>query len=90
MLRELRQKLEAAHFTIERMTYFNTFLFLPIAAVRLIARCRRQSQKAEGDFAYVREPSNATLFTLFGAERFLLRYLDFPFGVSAFAAARKQ
>ena len=90
MLRELRQKLEAAHFTIERMTYFNTFLFLPIAAVRLIARCRRQSQKAEGDFAYVREPSNAMLFTLFGAERFLLRYLDFPFGVSAFAAARKH
>ncbi len=90
MLRELRQKLQAAHFTIERMTYFNTFLFLPIAAVRLIARCRRQSQKAEGDFAYVREPSNAMLFTLFGAERFLLRYLDFPFGVSAFAAARKQ
>ena len=90
MLRELRQKLQAAHFTIERMTYFNTFLFLPIAAVRLIARCRRQSQKAEGDFAYVREPSNAALFTLFGAERFLLRYLDFPFGVSAFAAARKQ
>src|SRR4029077_10447319 len=90
MLRELRRKLQAANFSIERITYFNTFLFPPIATVRLIARYRRRPHKAERDFAYVRQPSNATLFTVFGAERFLLRYLDFPFGVSIFAAARKQ
>lgn len=89
-LTELRRKLEAAHFTIERMTYFNTFLFLPIAVVRLIARYGRQAHKAEGDFAYVRRQSNAVLFTLFGVERFFLRYLNFPFGVSAFAVARKS
>jgi SAM-dependent methyltransferase len=89
-LRELRRKLQAANFTIERMTYFNTFLFLPIAAVRLIARYRRQPHKPEGDFAYVRKPSNAVLLTVFGAERFFLRYLDFPFGISVFAAARKD
>jgi len=84
------RKLEAAHFTIERMTYFNTFLFLPIAVVRLIARYGSQAHKAEGDFAYVRRQSNAVLFTLFGVERFFLRYLNFPFGVSAFAVARKS
>ena len=89
-LSELRRKLQAAHFTIERMTYFNTFLFVPIAMVRLIARCCRQTYKPEGDFAYIRKPSNAVLFTLFGAERFFLRYLDFPFGVSAFAVALKN
>ena len=89
-LTELRRKLEAAHFTIERMTYFNTFLFLPIAVVRLIARYRGQPYEAEGDFAYVRKPSNAVLFTLFSGERFFLRYLNFPFGVSAFAVARKS
>ena len=37
-LTELRRKLEAAQFNVERITYFNTFLFLPIAVVRLIAR----------------------------------------------------
>ena len=89
-LTELRRKFEAAHFTIERMTYFNTFLFLPIAVVRLIARHRSQTYAAEGDFAYVRKPSNAVLFNLFGAERFFLRHLSFPFGVSVFAVARKS
>jgi SAM-dependent methyltransferase len=89
-LGELGRKLQAAHFAIERMTYFNTFLFPPIAVARLIARCSRQAYKPEGDFVYIRKPSNAALFTLFGAERFFLRYLDFPFGVSAFAVARKN
>jgi SAM-dependent methyltransferase len=89
-LGQLRRKLQAAHFSIERMTYFNTFLFLPIAGVRLIARYRGQAYKVEGDFSYVRSPSNAVLFTLFGAERFFLRYLNFPFGVSVFAVARKN
>src|SRR5437016_11810703 len=87
---EVRRKLQTAHFTLERMTYFNTFLFLPIAVVRLISRFSRQAYEAEGDFAHVRRPSNALLFTLFGAERFALRYLHFPFGVSIFAVARKE
>jgi len=89
-LRELKCKLQAANFSIERITYFNTFLFPPIAMVRLIARYCRQPHRAEGDLAYVRQPSNAALFAVFGAERFLLRYLDFPFGVSVFATARKR
>jgi SAM-dependent methyltransferase len=89
-LRTLRDKLQAANFTIERMTYFNTFLFPPIAAVRLAARLARREAAEEGDFAYVRGSSNAALFTLFTSERIFLRYFDFPFGVSVFAAARKD
>ena len=89
-LRELKEELQVANFTVERMTYFNTLLFLPIAAVRLITRCSSRPHRKEGDFAYARKPSNAVLFTLFAAERLLLRYLNFPFGVSIFAAARKD
>jgi SAM-dependent methyltransferase len=89
-LRELREKLQVADFTIERMTYFNTFLFPPIAAVRLIARYGGRSHNEEGDFAYARNPSNPVLRSVFAAERVFLRYLDFPFGVSVFAAARKN
>ena len=37
----------AAHFSIERITTFNTFLFLPIAIVRLIVRHRSQTYGAE-------------------------------------------
>jgi SAM-dependent methyltransferase len=89
-LRTLREKLKAADFTIERATYFNTFLFPPIAAVRLAAHFTRRQPAAEGDFAYVRRSSNAALFSLFAAERIFLRFLDFPVGVSVFAAARKD
>jgi len=88
-LRDLRQKLRAANFTIERTTYFNTFLFPPIALIRLFARCRRRPDRPEGDFAYVRESSNRVLRSVFASERIFLKYLDFPFGVSVFAAARK-
>jgi SAM-dependent methyltransferase len=89
-LRELRWKLQAANFTVERATYFNTFLFPPIAAVRLLARYGRRPDNEEGDFAHARNPSNPVLRSMFSAERVFLRYIDFPFGVSVFAAARKN
>ena len=89
-LRKLRWKLQAAGFTVERATYFNTFLFLPIAAARIFARYGRRPHNEEGDFAYVRNPSNPVLRSMFAAERVFLRYIDFPLGVSVFAAARKN
>ncbi len=89
-LRTLREKLKAANFMIERATYFNTFLFPPIAVVRLAAHFTRRQPASEGDFAYVPGSSNAALFSLFASERVFLRFLDFPFGVSVFAAARKD
>ena len=87
---QLREKLEAANFTVERATYFNTFLFPPIAAVRLLARRRHRQPAPEGDFNYVPSLSNAALFNLFASERILLRFLDFPFGVSVFTSARRD
>jgi SAM-dependent methyltransferase len=87
---ELREKLQAADFRTERMTYFNTFLFPPIAAVRVLAHIGRREPAPDGDFAYVPSSSNAILFNLFASEGIFLRLFDFPFGVSVFAAARKN
>ena len=87
---ELTQKLRSANFTVERTTYFNTFLFPPIAAVRLLAHIRRRAPARDGDFTYAPSSSNALLFNLFASERIFLRFFDFPFGVSVFAAARKN
>jgi SAM-dependent methyltransferase len=89
-LRNLREKLQAANFTIERMTYFNTFLFPPIAAVRLAAHLICREPAPDGDFAYAPSSSNAILFNLFASERIFLRFFSFPFGVSVFAASRKD
>jgi SAM-dependent methyltransferase len=88
--RELREKLRAAGFTAERITYFNTFLFPPIAVVRLLARLGSRQAAPEGDFAYAQRSSNALLFTVFASERIFLRFFDFPFGVSVFATAQKR
>src|SRR5947207_14784474 len=87
---ELREKLQAANFTVERTTYFNTFLFPPIAAVRLLAQIGRREPTPDGDFTYAPSSSNAVLFNLFSSERIFLRFFDFPFGVSVFAAARRD
>jgi SAM-dependent methyltransferase len=88
--RGLREKLQTAGFVIERVTYFNTILFAPIAAIRLVARCRNRPHSKEGDFAYIRKSSNTFLLNLFAAERVFLRCFNFPFGVSLFATARKS
>ena len=87
---ELKEKLQAANFTVERTTYFNTFLFPPIAAVRLLAHIGRRQPAPDGDFTYAPGLSNTILFNLFSSERIFLRFFDFPFGVSVFAAARKD
>jgi len=74
---ELREKLQAANFTVERTTYFNTFLFPPIAAIRLLARTGRREPAPDGDFTYAPSSSNALLFNLFSSERIFLRFFDF-------------
>lgn len=76
-----------AGFTIERATYFNTFLFLPIAVVRLCVRILgikvRSENTMTGKF------TNAVLYRIFKLEFLLLRCIDFPFGVSILVTAKK-
>lgn len=86
--RELREKLVQAGFYPVKITYFNTFLFLPI----LLFRFMRKTFGLRGgktDFFMAPAPINQVLAQLFGAERFLFRFVDFPFGVSLLAIAKK-
>ena len=86
----LLAQLAAAGLEPERCTYFNALLFLPVALFRLAARLRRAPREAgASDFGYPPGPINAALERVFGFEAVLLRRLNFPFGVSIFAVARK-
>ena len=88
---ELVGKLREAGFTICHHTYFNTFLFPPIGLIRLLSRLLPEKEADEfGDFQQGGSALNTLLTRVFGAERHLLRFLKFPFGVSAFAVARKN
>lgn len=74
-------------FTIERMTYFNVFLFFPVVVAQMW-RKMIPSKKEGSDFD-VHNPMINKIFTwIFCCEAFLLRYVKFPFGVSLFAVIR--
>ncbi len=85
----LRSSLRAAGLVPERITYFNTLLFPPIAAIRLLRHLRPPRGELSSDFE-LNEPGplNSVLARLFGSEAAILRGLNLPFGVSVAALAR--
>lgn len=86
---ELGAAVTAAGFRLERLTYFNTLLFPPIAAVRVLG-LNRGSGEAQSDFRLVPGARvNRLLARLFGAEARLLRRRDLPIGVSLLALAER-
>lgn len=85
---ELDSLIRGAGFTVAQATYWNTFLFPPMALARLYRKIRpKQGSDLEG-------PGNALLERLFAGglslERRLIATAPLPFGLSIFAAARKE
>jgi SAM-dependent methyltransferase len=68
------------------LTYFNMLLFLPIAAMRVMARL---SGRAGGDDTPPGRLLNRTLEAVFGLERHLVGRVPLPFGVSLLVIARR-
>ena len=88
--RELVLKLRQAGYAVRRASYFNTLLFPPIVMLRLLAKIRPPRDRAsKSDFDYVTGRLDPLLFRIFSFEGRLLRRLNFPFGVSVFAAAQR-
>ena len=85
--KEICAVLTAVGFSLERSSYFNTFLFLPIATVRLAVRLFRLPMKSENAIGISR--FNSALYQIFHLESKILRYINMPFGVSVLVIARK-
>ena len=84
---ELREKLIDAGFTIEKISYFNTFLFPAIGLVRIVNNMLKRKGNSDVDL-----PSPAVNFFLekiFSMEKFFLRFMNLPIGVSVLAVVRK-
>jgi SAM-dependent methyltransferase len=85
---QLRGLLAGAGLQIQRLTFFNSFLFPPILAARLMMRLfpprRLRSENELGG-----PISNALLAAIFGAEAPLLERIDLPLGVSLGCVARR-
>lgn len=91
---ELRWRISEQSFKIVKLSYFNTFLFPGIAAIRLLRRLvpsrRGVVASLKSDFTLTRRgPLNSLLAMLFGSERFIVGRLNVPFGVSIVCIARR-
>ena len=87
---ELQEKVEAAGFTIQRITYFNSLLFLPVFFVRIFNGIFRPQTLFQSDVSPVWPPVNKLCYHLFAFEKFLLKFINFPAGVSLLVIAGKK
>ena len=87
-LPRLREAVRRAGLKVERATYANVTFFAPVLAGRLAMRLTGLRPASENN---INVPALNGLFgRLLGAERFWLRRLNLPFGVSAVCVARKE
>jgi len=88
---DLRRRLEAAGFSVVRLTYTNSTLFLPLAAARMLQRRRGLGREtnAEHEIAVPPAPINAAMSAVLWAESLWLRAFNAPFGSSLLCLARK-
>ncbi len=86
-LRELEQKLKNAGLQVENISYFNSLLFPIIFLIRKLNNIIGRDGISDVDMpGYL---VNQTLKRIFGLEKFLLRILKLPFGVSILAIVKK-
>jgi SAM-dependent methyltransferase len=86
--KQIVERLKNAGYEIERATYANWTFFAPILAGRTLMRVTGIKPESENNVNV--SALNGVFGKLFSAERFWLKNLDFPFGVSIVVVARKS
>ncbi|HET9399155.1 MAG TPA: class I SAM-dependent methyltransferase [Sphingomicrobium sp.] len=84
--RAIRDLARDSGYEIELLSPFNSLLFPPIAAVRLMGKL---TGKDDSDDAMPSTVVNTVLDTIFGLERSLIGRVPMPFGVSLVAVLRR-
>lgn len=86
----LRERLERAGFTVERITYTNMTLFLPTLAIRGVQQLTgRAAEASDADLTVPSPVVNATLDAILRVEAAALGVVNLPVGTSVMAVARK-
>ncbi|PAQ01861.1 class I SAM-dependent methyltransferase [Mesorhizobium mediterraneum] len=84
----LRERIEKAGFTIDRLSYTNAALFPAAVLARLLDRLRRPARPA--GHATPPKPVNAAMKAVFSAEGRIVPNASLPFGVSLLAVFRRD
>jgi SAM-dependent methyltransferase len=87
--RTLAALVTGAGFTIERMTYTNAVLFVPLLVARTFERWRGLAAGATRDISTPPAPLNAFLSAALLLESVWLRWVNSPFGSSLLCLAKK-
>lgn len=83
----LQRAVKKAGFTLIRMSYFNFYLFPIVLIVRIVRRFFPRERGS--DFQHLPPLINTFLVLVFGSERYLLRFLNLPLGVSLICVLEK-
>ena len=88
----LRNVLQSANLKPAKLTYFNTFLFPLILPAVLVLKAKEKFFGLPEGLTNLshqfKEPVNGIFGWIMGAERWLLRHIEFPFGHSLIAMAK--
>lgn len=87
--KELEDKLSSAGFTLVKVSYINTFLFLPISLIRILKNIFNLG-RGKSDFIEYPFLANFFLEKIFSLEAKFLTNFNFPVGVSILAVARRR
>ena len=85
--RQIVERLEAAGYTVERATYANFTFFAPVLGGRTLMKLTGIKPESENNINI--SALNGLFGKIFSAERFWLKNLNFPFGVSIILTAKK-
>jgi SAM-dependent methyltransferase len=87
---DVGEEMERVGLTVERIAHANTLLFPIEAAVRIAKKLpARSASEARSDLHGLPSAINRSLAQVLFLERWLLRKIDLPFGLSVICVARK-
>ena len=86
--KELLKK-ELSGFKVENISYFNTFLCLPIAILTLLNKFLKRDyiKKVETTPNFI---LNKLCYIIFTAEKYFIKYFNLPFGISIYVLAKND
>ncbi len=87
-LKELREKIQASGFKIKKISYFNTLLAPFVFLIRLVV-LPKYRMKPKSDVKIYPYGLNTLLKKIFFLEKYFLRFINFPFGISVICIAQK-
>jgi 2-polyprenyl-3-methyl-5-hydroxy-6-metoxy-1,4-benzoquinol methylase len=87
---QLKRKLEKQGLKIQKASYWNFLLFLPVYSFRRISGLFKNKNSGDSDIQMSNGFINNSLLNLMNLENKLLKHLNFPFGISVFCIVTKK